>query len=204
MNFLPRDEKFYEDFQKQAQVASEAARVLHEAALGGHAKLVIAASAIAELEKKGDTLMSGIMVRLNKTFITPIDPEDIHSLAKHLEDVLDFVEEAAHNLAAYGVDPIPGPVGELTALIYQQTQALEAAMVALAKGKPVLEHCLEIHRLESAADVVFRRVIAELFKNETNAILIMKLKEVYENLEATTDRCEDVAVALQEVLVKNG
>jgi len=144
------------------------------------------------------------MVRLNKTFITPLDPEDIHSLATHLEDVLDFIEEAAHNLAVYGVDPIPAPVGELTTIIHQQTNSLVLAIEALGQGKPVLEHCLEIHRLESVGDAVFRQVIAELFQRETDAIRIMKLKEVYENLESTTDRCEDVAVALQEVLVKNG
>ena len=204
MNLLPREEKFYEDFQHQARLASEAANMLHQAVLGGHGKLGPAAKAIQDLEKKGDTLMSDIMVRLNKTFITPLDPEDIHSLATHLEDVLDFIEEAAHNLAAHGVDPIPAPVGELTSIIHQQTRALEAAMEALGKGKPVLEHCIEIHRLESLGDGVFRRVITELFQRETDAIKIMKLKEVYENLESATDRCEDVAVALQEVLVKNG
>jgi uncharacterized protein len=204
MNLLPREEKFFEDFQNQAKLASEAANILHQAVLGGHSKLGAAATVIGDLEKKGDTLMSDIMVRLNKTFITPIDPEDIHSLATHLEDVLDFIEEAAHNLAFYGVDPIPAPVGELTSLILQQTTSLAAAMEALGKGKPVLAHCLEIHRLESLGDDVFRRVIAEMFQRETDAIKIMKLKEVYENLESTTDRCEDVAVALQEVLVKNG
>jgi uncharacterized protein len=204
MNLLPREEKFFQDFQDQAQLATEAAEALHQAVLGGHKNLQGAADAIAEMEKKGDTKMHDIMVRLNKTFITPLDPEDIHSLAGHLEDVLDFIEEAAHNLAAHGVDPIPAPVGELTSLILQQTKSLAAAMKALAESKPVLEHCLEIHRLESVGDTVFRRVIAELFARETNAIELIKLKEVYENLEATTDRCEDVAVALQEVMVKNG
>lgn len=204
MNLLPREEKFFHDFQEQARLALEGAEILHQAVMGGHSQLAAAADTIADLEKKGDTKMHDIMVRLNKTFLTPLDPEDIHSLAKHLEDVLDFIEEAAHNLAAHGVDPIPGPVGELTALIVGQTKALKAAMDALSKGEPVLPHCLEIHRLESQGDTVFRRVIADLFRNATDAILVMKLKEVYENLEATTDRCEDVAVALQEVMVKNG
>src|SRR3954471_21796471 len=120
MKLLPREEKFYDDFQNQAKFAFEAAQTLHQAVLAGHSKLAGAAAAIAEIEKKADSLMHDIMVRLNKTFITPLDPEDIHSLAKHLEDVIDFVEEAAHNLAAHGVDPIPAAVGELTSLILQQ------------------------------------------------------------------------------------
>ena len=204
MNLLPREEKFFHDFQDQAKLALEAAQTLHQAVVAGHAQLASAAGAIQELEKKGDTKMSDIMVRLNKTFLTPLDPEDIHSIATHLEDVLDYIEEAAHNLAAHGVDPIPAPVGELTDIILQQAKSLKLAMDALSEGREVLPHCLEIHRLESAGDTVFRRVIADLFRNTTDAIRVIKLKEVYENLEATTDRCEDVAVALQEVLVKNG
>jgi uncharacterized protein Yka (UPF0111/DUF47 family) len=204
MKLLPREERFFEDFQKQADIVLEAARTLNTAVKAGHSELERAAQTILKLENNGDELISGIMTRLNKTFITPLDPEDIHSLATHIEDVLDFIEEAAHNIAAHGVSPIPEAVVQLSALLEKQALALHKAIAALAAGQPVLAHCIEMHSLESEGDRIFRAAITELFKKETDAILIMKLKEVYENLEAATDRCEDVAVALQEILIKNG
>ena len=204
MRFLPREEKFYVYFQQQGAILSEAARTLYDGVKGGNAQREKAAHTIAELESKADQIIHDAFVRLNLTFITPIDPEDIHSLASHLDDVVDGIEETAYRIAAYGVDPIPPPVIELCAILVSCGKTIQTALDALAAGKPLLEQCIEINRLEGAADLIGRKAIAGLFQNEKDPIQLIKLKEVYEILEKTTDYCENVANVLQEVLVKNG
>ncbi len=203
MRLLPREEKFFEFFLQQAHVMCESARALTAGVKGGPQKMETAAAEIAALEEKGDKIIHETFVRLNQTFITPIDPEDIHVLASHLDDVTDGVEEAAHRLVAYQVDPIPGSVIEVCDLLVACTTELEKAFASLAKGRPLLDHCIEINRLESAIDQIVRKAVAELFRNERDPIQLIKLKEVYEVLEKTSDYCEDVADVLQEVAVKN-
>ena len=204
MRFLPREEKFFQYFIDQAALIDQAARILSEACQGGAAKLEHAAARVAEIEEKGDSIIHQVLEKLNDTFITPIDPEDIHSLASHLDDVLDYLEDVAHCLVAYKIDPVPKDVVEICALILGCTDALKAAFHALDTGKPLISHCIEINRLEGEVDRIERKAVAELFNNETDAIRVMKLREIYDLLERTTDACEDVADLLQNVVVKNG
>jgi uncharacterized protein Yka (UPF0111/DUF47 family) len=117
---------------------------------------------------------------------------------------MDGIEESVHRLVAYRVNPVPPAVLELGAVIEACCVSLEKAFAALSKDQPLLEHCIEINRLESQADQIVRGHIAALFENATDPIALIKLKEVYEALETTTDYCEDVADALQNVVVKNG
>ncbi len=203
MRFLPREEKFYELFLQQAHLISEASKALVEGARAGNAHLGAAAEEIQRIENKGDEIIHDILTRLHQTFITPIDPEDIHSLSSSLDDVLDGIEDAAYRMAAYRLEPIPPAVVELCEIVQGCARALVAAFEALHANKPLLEHCIEINRLENTADKLVRRVLAELFQSDIHPIAFIKLKEVYEVLEATTDRCEDVADALQGVAVKN-
>jgi len=203
MRFLPRDEKFYSQFLKQAQLISEASSLLLAGVRAGNAHLATAAAEIQKLENQGDEIIHDILTRLNLTFITPIDPEDIHSLSSSLDDVLDGIEDAAYRMAAYHVEPIPPQVVELCEIVDACSRVLVTAFQALNQNKPLLEHCIEINRLENLADKLVRRVLAELFNSDIHPIAFIKVKEVYEVLEATTDRCEDVADALQGVVVKN-
>lgn len=203
MRFLPRDEKFFADFLKQAALIKEACAILDRGVEHGNSKIEAAAAEIKILEMRGDELIHDIFLRLNQTFLTPIDPEDIHKIASHLDDVLDCVEETAHRMVAYRLEPVPEPVKRMTKLLVQSADALDKAFLALSKDEKTIDYCVEINRLENETDDVFRAAIAELFRTETNAIELIKRKEVYEVLEKATDYCEDVVDALQEVVVKN-
>lgn len=203
MRLIPREEKFFHQFSKQTTLIIRAAKLLHEAALKGNSALAEAALEIQKIEGEGDHILHEIYHKLNQTFITPLDPEDIHNIAAHLDDVLDSLEESAHLLVAYKINPIPPPVVELASIIVACSQELVKAFEGLRTDKKLLEHCIEINRLEEQADQVARQAIADLFDRETNAIAVMKLKEIYDLLELTTDNCEDVADVLQNVEVKN-
>lgn len=203
MRFLPREEKFYADFLKQAHLIQEAVVVLDAAAHIGNSEMVAAATKLREIESRGDEIIHDVFTRLNQTFLTPLDPEDIHRLASHLDNVLDCLEESAYRISAYPLEPIPAPVTKLTAILVQLSREMIHAFEALSHDKQILQHCIEINRLENDADVVYRVAVAELFQTETNAIELIKRKEVYEVLEKATDFCEDVADVLQEVVVKN-
>ena len=203
MRFLPRDVKFFEYFLEQSKLIVKAAQLLHASALDGPGKLEQAAQEITRLEARGDEIIHEIFTKLNQTFITPIDPEDIHSLGSYMDDVLDAIEEASHRIVAYRLDPIPPAVAELCGVIENCSLVLVKAFEALAEDKPMLEHCIEINRLEDHADVLVRAAIAGLFQNEKDPISLIKLKEIYEFLEDATDSAENVADALQNVIVKN-
>src|SRR5579863_856911 len=203
MNLLPRDEKFFQFFQQQAKLICQAADLLVEGAAAGNAHLANAAHQIHTLEEQADTVLHEIYTRLNSTFITPLDPEDIQSLSSHLDDVIDGIEDCVQRMLDYRIDPIPGTVLELCHIVRACCLILQKAFDALADHKPFIEHSIEINRLEEAADQLGRGAVRELFEKETDPIRLIKLKEIYEFLEQTTDYCEDVADALQNVQVKN-
>lgn len=203
MRLLPREEKFFSLFLDQVKLISEAADVLLSAAESGNARLAEAAEKIILLERKGDEITHEVFIRLNQTFITPLDPEDIHAIASRLDDVMDGIEDAVHRIVAYRLECIPPPVVELCVIVRDSTRVLARALTALSEQRPLLEDCIEVNRLEEMADSILRTAVAALFEKETNPITLIKLKEVYEFLEATTDRCEDVADILQQVVVKN-
>jgi uncharacterized protein len=203
MRFLPRQEKFYESFLGQVRLISEASGVLLDAVRIGNSDLARAAVRIQQLEHEGDEIIHDIFTRLNQTFITPLDPEDIHSLSSRLDDVLDGIEDAAYRMVAYRLEPIPPTVVELCQIVRDCALSLEKAFEALDKDQHMLEHCIEVNRLEDYADQLVRRAVADLFQQETDPIALIKQKEIYEFLEDTTDRAEDVADVLQSVVVKN-
>jgi predicted phosphate transport protein (TIGR00153 family) len=203
MRLLPREEKFYHLFLKQVAIISEASRLLLEGLRAGNSRLSGAATEISVLEHKGDEVIHEVFTRLNSTFITPIDPEDIHALSSALDNVLDGIEDTAHRLVSYGIDPIPATMVTLSEMVAKCSHALKAAFVALEQNGPIMEHCIEINRLENEADLIGRSAVADLFQKEKDPITLIKLKEVYEFFEATVDSCEDVADVLQNVVVKN-
>jgi predicted phosphate transport protein (TIGR00153 family) len=203
MRLLPRDEKFYSLFLKQVEIISEATRLLLDGVRAGNARMATLATEITVLESKGDEIIHEIFTRLNQTFITPIDPEDIHSLSSALDNVLDGIEDTAHRLVSYHVKSIPPAMIALAELIATCAKALKASFTALANGGSVMEQCIEINRLENEGDLIGRSAVAELFDKETDPITLIKLKEIYDFIEATLDSCEDVADVLQGVVVKN-
>ena len=203
MNLLPRDEKFHELFRKQVDVISQAARVLLDALQIGQSRMASAATEIRVLEHRGDEVIHSIFTRLNQTFITPLDPEDIHKISSSLDDVLDGIEDTAHRLSSYNIDPIPPDMLELARILNACAASASRAFEALEKKGLILEHCIEINRLENEGDLITRSAVDDLFRKQKDPIVLIKLKEVYEFFENTIDRFEDVADVLQNVVVKN-
>jgi hypothetical protein len=203
MRLLPREEKFFGLFVKQVEVISEAARLLLDGVRAGNARLAAFATEINVLEHRGDEIIHEIFTRLNQTFITPIDPEDIHNVSSALDDVLDGIEDTAHRLVSYHIDPIPPNMVTLAEMVWNCSKSLKNAFVALQDKRPVMEHCIEINRLENEADLIGRSAVVDLFAKEKDPITLIKLKEVYDFFEDTMDSCEDVADVLQNVVVKN-
>jgi predicted phosphate transport protein (TIGR00153 family) len=204
MRLLPREEKFYHLFHKQAEIISEAARLLLDGVTFGKARLASAATEISVLEHRGDEVIHEVFRRLNQTFITPIDPEDIHNISSTLDNVLDGIEDTSHRLVSYRIDPIPPTMITLAEIVGGCAKSMRAAVDALEKNVAgTMEHCIEINRLENEADRIGRSAVAELFETEKDPFHLIKLKEVYDFFEATVDSCEDVADVLQNVVVKN-
>jgi uncharacterized protein len=203
MRLLPREEKFYHLFLKQVEIISEASRLLNEGLREGTARLMSVATEISVLEHRGDEVIHEIFTRLNQTFITPIDPEDIHNVSSALDNVLDGLEDTAHRLVSYRINPVPPTMVRLSEIVLSCSKSMLAAFQALERGGPIMDHCIEINRLENEADGIGRAAVVDLFDREKDPINLIKLKEVYEFFEATIDSCEDVADVLQNVVVKN-
>lgn len=200
---IPREEKFYDDFKLMADQLRQGARLL-EAMFAVDPPLADKAAEIKEVEHQCDFLTHEIIQRLNKTFVTPIDREDIHELAKTLDDVMDAIDNAAALIPLYRIDFIRPGARELTQVIIKQTDEIRAAVAALEQKKGVLAHAIEINRLENDADRIHKHAIGQLFDEEKDPIAVIKWKEIYDILEEATDACEDVANLLENVVVKHG
>ena len=202
-SLIPRDEKFYTDFLAMADQLREGARLLEEM-FAVQPPALDRALEIKEVEHKCDYITHGIIQRLNQTFVTPIDREDIHELARSLDDVMDAIDAAAALLPLYRIDRIRFGARELTSLIGQSIAQLRAAVAALERRKGVLECTVEIHRLEREADQVHQKAISQLFDTEHDPILVIKWKDILDVLEDATDQCQEVAALLENVVVKHG
>lgn len=204
MKLFPREEKFYQCFLDQVAVIREASNALYDGVKADNpSTLAQSAAIIDDLEQRGDDIIRDFFTRLNSTFITPLDPEDLHSIATHLDDVIDGIEDTSHRLSAYLVQPIPPEIHELCKIVVSCGNELHKAFEALSKDKPLLDHCIEINFLEKKADDIARNAITGLFLNQKDPIQLLKLKEVYDALESTIDNVEDVADTLRGVIVKN-
>ena len=201
---IPREEKFFDDFKAMADQLRAGARLLEDM-FSADPPLDDKVHEIKEAEHKCDFLTHEIIQRLNKTFVTPIDRDDIHELARTLDDVMDAIDDAASLIPLYRIDKIRPGARELTRVISAQTDELRKAVEALegAHGR-ILEHAVEINRLENEADRHHQRAIGQLFDEERDAITVMKWKEILDLLEDATDACEDVANLLENIVVKHG
>jgi hypothetical protein len=203
MNLLPRDEKFFELFNQHVKVLCQSSQLLISGLRAGYQGMSDISKQMEALERNADELIHQIFQRLQSTFVTPFDPEDIQTLATSLDNVLDSIEDATFRIVAYRLDPIPPAAVELGRMIDDSCKALARALSALEHRKPVWEDCIEINRLENEADAVERTIVGKLFSSNLDPINLIKQKEVFEILEATTDFCEDVADVIQNVAVKN-
>lgn len=203
MNLLPRDAKFLYLFERHGQILCRASRLLVSGLMDGYDGVCRIQGDISGIEDEGDKVVHSIFDHMRTTFITPFDPEDIQALATALDDVLDHIEDVTFRIVAYRLKPIPSAVVSLAEMVAKCCSLLTDALKALHAKKPVLQYCIEINKLENDADKLERNLIADLFRDESNPIELIRKKEIFELLEATTDRCEDVADVIQNVAVKN-
>lgn len=203
VRIVPRDVKFFDMFAQMAGNLTEGARLLADI-LANYNSSDPRLQKIKDVEHRGDEMTHAILTKLNQTFITPFDHEDIHHLASSLDDVLDFVNAAGERLQVYKITNPPPAAAELAQLIVRQCEQLEKAMALLDRNKSgVLNYCVEINRLENEADGVAREAIGRLFEREKDPIALIKLKELFEVLETATDKAEDVANVLETVVLKS-
>ncbi|MBI1273351.1 MAG: DUF47 family protein [Alphaproteobacteria bacterium] len=203
-NLLPRQEQFFELFLEQAGLIVAAAEKLAQGVQGKPPGLAVTASEIAELESAGDAAVAALNERLGSSFFTPLDPEDILALTHALDDIIDGIEDTAHRLAAYHIDPVPKPVIRLCEVVESCAGHLHAALIALKGKQPTANHCAGMFALDKTAKDINRGAVAELLNSEGNPMLAMKLREIYGFLNRTMDACEAAAATLQHVHVKNG
>ncbi len=200
---IPREEKFYDDFMAMADQIRNGARLLDDM-FSTDPPQMEKAHEIREVEHKCDFLTHEIIQRLNKTFVTPIDREDIHSMARALDDVMDAIDDVAVLIPLYRITKLRPGARELTRIIAGQCDSMRLALEALEQRKGVLEHAVEINRLENEADRLHQRAVGQLFDEERDPIAVMKWKEILDVLERATDRAEDVANLVENIVVKHG
>lgn len=201
MQLIPRDEKFYDLFREQAENIHQAAQKLVEL-FENFRDVEKQVTEIKFIEHKGDQLIHTLMTKLNQTFITPFDREDIHALGSALDDVLDLVDAVAGRIVTYKVTSVTPGARQLARVILHGSEILVKAIAQLNKPENIIEYCDQLTQLEKEADRIKGECIARLFENSVEPIEVIKWKEIYEVLEATTDKCEDVADVLEAVVVK--
>jgi len=202
LRLLPREESFFDLLNQSAQNILQGARLLRDL-LDDYRDAEQRAAAIKAIEERGDEITHRIIARLNRTFVTPIDREDIMELAKQLDNVLDWVEACAARLVIYRIPQATAEARELARITVNICEAVVEGVAALRKLDGLEGPVQEINRLENLADHVQRDAIAKLFASNGNPIDILKWKEIYETLEEATDQGEDVANVLETIQTKN-
>jgi hypothetical protein len=201
-SLIPREVRFFDLFEQQSQHIIHAAQLLREL-VHNFADARAKAHSIKEVEHQGDQITHEVVRRLNTTFITPLDREDIHDLATRLDDVLDFIEAAAERLVVYRIKEPTSASRAMAEVIVQQTHAVDRAIKCLRTMDPGFhEHAVEVNRLENAGDSLLRDSLAALFEEQADPIEVIKWKEIYETMETVTDRCEDVANVIEGIILK--
>jgi uncharacterized protein len=199
---IPREEKFFDMFNSMAQNAYEASKLL-TLAMENPSSIKETAESIKALEHKGDRMTHDLIIKLNKTFIVPIDREDIYGLSSRLDDVTDLIESIARRLVLFKVREVTEHAVDLAHILQRSTAAIVTAVSQLRNGMKVMDPCIEINRLEDEADHIYHLALGNLFETETDPINLIKWKELYETLEASLDKCEDVANVIEGIVVKN-
>ena len=201
---IPQEKHFFELLEQQADVVLEGAEALLDLTKNFD-RVAEKRDKIKDIEHKGDELVHTTAEQLNKTFITPIDHDDLSKLTSRLDDVLDYIEAASHRMWSYEIKSIPPDMVKLAEIILASAKEVNHAIKDLrnvSRKNEIIQHCIEVNRLENMADDVTHVAVAGLFKGR-DVIELIKLKEIYEHLEMATDKCEDVADVIKDVFIKN-
>ncbi len=205
LRFMPKEERFFELFEEQAKNLVKGAGLLVDL-VSDQGRVDELRRQIEETEHEGDIVTHEIAERLNRTFVTPFDHEDIHALAGRMDDILDYIEATADRMFLYDAGEPTAEMRSLVQILAEAVTALEKAIEGtknIAKNsRRILDYCIEIHRLENMADDQSRFALAKLFKG-SDALHALKWKEIYDHAEEAIDRCEEVAVILEGIVVKH-
>ena len=201
---IPQDKHFFNMLENESKNVLDGSNAFLEM-LKNYENIKEKQQKIKDIEHQGDDFVHEIFEELNKTFITPIDHEDISALASAFDDVLDYIDGTATRLVLYEIKKPEENMIKLAEVLLKQTTELNTALGGLRNiknPKEIEKRCIEVNRLENVADDIYKTSVAELFRRK-DAIEIMKLKEVYERLEFATDKCEDAANVISDIVVKN-
>jgi len=202
---MPREGRFFELFNEHAGQVVQGSRELAALMASGD-DLEHRAHNIESIEKRADRITRSTIELLHKTFITPIDRDDIHQLISKMDDILDLIEDAAQLMFLYDVR-VPTPeakkLADICVICCEKMQSAVALLSSMDNAAAIMAICTDIDRLESEADHVMRAAIARLFRDEPDVRELIKLRTVYEHLETVTDRCEDVANIIQGIVLEN-
>lgn len=204
--FLPRETSFFDFFEQHATLTVEGTKEFLSLVSTG-ANIEAKAKRIADIEHETDVITHRCVEALHKTFITPIDRDSIHRLITKMDDIMDFVEAAAERIALYEITVMTAEVRDLADVLVRASEQVALAAKSLRNLKDpqtILKVCIDVNRLENEGDQILRRAVAKLFKESAgDPINVIKWKEIYENLESATDRCEDVANIIEGVVLEH-
>ena len=205
---VPRENRFFELFNQHASLAAEASGVLSELLkdYGDEAQRLVRIERINDLEHNADRITHETVALIQTLFVTPLDRDDIHRLISRMDDILDLMQDCAESLNLYDVRQVTEPAIELAGLLQSCCVRLQAAVALLnnmRNAPEMLKICREIDNMESQADRVMRAAISKLFRDESDIRQLIKLKAIYEMLEAATDKCQDVANLIENITLQN-
>ena len=202
-NFLPKEEQYFSLFTQMTSYISDAARALIEMLNDKSGNYVEHAKRIKSIEHECDELTHSVSMRLNKSFITPFDREDIYLLSGALDDIVDLIDDAARAMVMYDVHESTAHARRFADVIQRMSVELHEIVSKLEKPNGITPRLVELHRLENEGDEIYHTAIAELFRGATDPLTVLKWKEIYEKLEAAIDRCENVSNIIESVIIKN-
>lgn len=203
-SLIPREEKFFDLFDQMAKALQDGAALFTNLCMNWDPNSP-AIQKLRDLEHECDITTHEIMDKLNRTFVTPIDREDIHGLAKELDDVIDIIQAISERMVLFRIDRVREDLIELAKILEEAIANVTKAITSireLNRPRRILDYCIEINRLENRADRTFEQAIAKLFNNDNKPIDIIKWKEIYDATESATDKCEDLANTIEGIVVK--
>ena len=203
MRLLPREEEFFELFTEVANRNKEAVAHLRKLFEAPPDRRTPHIEAIKRLEHEADQVTHEVVNRLDRTFITPLDREDIHQLSSDLDDVMDAMDGTARRAQIFGLGPTPPGVLRIAEVLQRMMAAIGEAVSRLKKGDDVMKYCIEAKELEEEGDAIYHESLGQLFQKERDAIELIKWKEIYDNLERTLDQAEDVANVVESITIKH-
>ena len=203
LNFLPKEEQYFDLFEQMTSYISDAAQLLVEMLSDKDADFEEYSRRMKGLEHACDELTHSISTRLNKSFITPFDREDIYLMSSALDDIVDLIDDAARAIVMFDIHEVTDHARDFASVIQRMSAELHQIVSALKRPKGLTARLVEVHRLENEGDDIYHTAVAELFHDNRDPLFVLKWKEIYEKLEAAVDRCENVANIIESVVIKH-